>query len=423
LIKIISVRNVDSFLAKTTSKTSKNNKKVVEAIIYDVQKNGDRAVRKYEKKFTGSTLTTLQVSQNEIKDAYSRVTKDQIDAIKIAKTRLYKTEYTLKKILQGISVTLDGTKIKKNFIPISSVGCYVPGGLAKYPSTAIMSVIPAKVAGVQRIVVVSPSNKNGNVDPLTLVAADICGADKIYKTGGAQAIASLCFGTKSIPKVDKIVGPGGPFVTMAKSILSERTSIDMVAGPTELAIIADVSADPNIIAKDLISQAEHSTDTCCYVITTSQSFAKKIKNAVKQNIRIIKRKEIVKQSLETNGFVAVCKNNNDAIKLVNNLAPEHLEIITKNPQVLASKIKTAGLILIGKNAPSSASDYLLGSNHILPTNGFGKTRGSLSVLDFMKLITQIESSKTSLQRISQYMKALTSAENLPNHYEAVRSRL
>ncbi|MGQ0376908.1 MAG: histidinol dehydrogenase [Nitrososphaerota archaeon] len=422
-MKIISVRNVDSFLAKITSKTSKNNKKVVESIIYDVQKNGDRAVRKYEKKFTGATLVTLRVSKNEIKDAYSRVTQDQLDAIKIVKTLLYKTESVLKKRLQGISVKLDRTKIKKNFIPISSVGCYVPGGIAKYPSTAVMSIIPAKVAGVKRIVVVSPPNKNGKVDPLTLVAADICGADEIYKTGGAQAIAALCFGTKSITRVDKIVGPGGLFVTMAKSIVSERTSIDMVAGPTELAIITDASTDPNMVAKDLISQAEHSTDTSCYVITTSQPFAKKVRNAIEQNMRIIKRKEIVKQSLETNGFVAVCKNNDDVIKLVNNLAPEHLEIITKNPQQLAAKIKTAGLVLIGKNTPSSASDYLLGSNHILPTNGFGKTRGSLSVLDFMKLNTQIESSKTSLQCISKHMKALTSAENLPNHYEAVRSRL
>jgi len=423
LIKIISVHNVDSFLASITSKTSKNNKKFVESIIYDVQKNGDRAVRKYEKKFTGSTLTTLRVSKNEIKDAYSRVSKEQIDAIKTVKTRLYKTEYALKKGLQGISVTLDGTKIKKNFIPISSVGCYVPGGLAKYPSTAVMSIVPATVAGVKRIVVVSPSNKNGKVDPLTLVAADICGADEIYKTGGAQAIAALCFGTKSISKVDKIAGPGSTFVTMAKSIVSERISIDMVAGPTELAIIADESADPNMVAKDLISQAEHSTDTICYVITTSQSLAKKIRNAVEKNIRIIKRKEIVKQSIMTNGFVAVCKSNDDVVKLANNLSPEHLEIITKNPQVLASKIKTAGLVLIGKNTPSSASDYLLGSNHILPTSRFGKTRGSLSVLDFMKLNTQIESSKTSLQRIAKYMKVLTSAENLPNHYEAVRSRL
>jgi histidinol dehydrogenase len=423
LIKIISIRNVSSFLAKTIPKTSKNNKKIVESIIYDVQKNGDRAVRKYEKKFTGARLTTLRVSKNEIKDAYSRITTEQLDAIKIAKNRLYKTEYTLKKVLRGISVTLDGTKIKKDFIPISSVGCYVPGGLARYPSTAIMSIIPAKVAGVRRIVVVTPSNKNGKVDPLTLVAADICGADEIYKTGGAQAIAALCFGTKSISKVDKIVGPGGYFVIMAKSIISERTSIDMIAGPTELAIIADTSADPNMVAKDLISQAEHSTDTRCCVITTSRSLAKKIRNTVEQNMQKIKRKEIVKQSFLTNGFVVVCKSNDEIIKLANDFAPEHLEIITRNPQVLAAKIKTAGLVLIGKNTPSSASDYLLGSNHILPTSQFGKTRGSLSVLDFMKLNTQIESSKTSLRHISKYMKILTSSENLPNHYEAVKSRL
>jgi len=422
-MKIILVRNVGSFVASITSKTSKNNKKVVESIIYDVQKNGDRAVKKYERKFAGAALASIRVSKNEIKDAYLEITKDQLEAIRIAKNRLYKTEYALRKRLQGITVTIDGTKIKKNFIPISSVGCYVPAGLAQYPSTAVMSIVPAKVAGIRRIVMVSPPNKNGKVDPLTLVAADICGADEIYKTGGAQAIAALCFGTKTISKVDKIVGPGGMFVTMAKSILSNRTSIDMIAGPTELAIIADASADPDLVAKDLISQAEHSTDTRCYMVTTSRSFAKKVSESVKKNIRKIKREKIIKQSLQTNGFLAVCRNNYDVVRLVNELAPEHLEIITKNPQKLALKIKTAGLVLIGKNTPSSASDYLLGSNHILPTNGFGKTRGPLSVLDFMKLNTQIESSKASLQHISKYMKTLASAENLPNHYEAVRERL
>lgn len=421
-MKIISVRTVDSFLASVTSKTSKNNKKVVESIIYDVQRNGDRAVRKYEKKFANTIIGPLKVSKKEIRDAYSKITREQLDAIKIAKNRLYKTESTLKKRLQSITITTDGTTIKKSFIPISSVGCYVPGGLAQYPSTAVMSVVPAKVAGVKRIVVVSPPHKDGKLEPLTLVAADLCGSDEIYKTGGVQAIAALSFGTRSISKVDKIVGPGGPFVTMAKSIVSDKTAIDMIAGPTELAIIADALADPTLVANDLISQAEHSIDTSCYLVTTSESFAQKVRDAVEQKLRKIKRGKIVRQSLETNGFLAICKSN-DIIKLINELAPEHLEIITKNPQRFASKIKTAGLVLIGKNTPSAASDYLLGSNHILPTSRFGKTRGSLSVLDFMKLNTQIESSKASLYKISKYIRVLTSAENLPNHYEAVRSRL
>jgi histidinol dehydrogenase len=303
------------------------------------------------------------------------------------------------------------------------VGCYIPGGLAKYPSTAIMSVIPAKIAGVKRILVTSPPNKEGKLDPLTIVAADICGATEIYKTGGAQAIAALSFGTKTIQKVDKIVGPGGPFVTLAKSLVSNTTSIDMLAGPTELGIIADNSADPNFVAADLITQAEHSSDTFCFLITTSLEFAKLVNQSLTKKIKKSKRSSIVKKSLGKNGFIAVCKSNSDVIKLVNKLAPEHLEIITKNQNEIAEKITTPGIILIGKYTPASASDYLLGSNHILPTNKFGRIRGSLSVLDFVKLGTRVESSKSSLRKLSKYLETLTTAEGLPNHYESVRSRL
>ena len=256
-----------------------------------------------------------------------------------------------------------------------------------------------------------------------MVAADLCGADEIYKAGGAQAIAALSYGTKSIPRVDKIVGPGGFFVSTAKSMLSDITSIDMIAGPTELGIIADISANPDLVAYDLISQAEHSEDTFCFVLTTSEKIARAVLNSLKQKIKVAKRKEIIKKSLQKNGFIAICKSMNDVIRLANEIAPEHLEIITKKPKVLAKKITTPGLILLGKNTPSSVSDYLLGSNHILPTNGFGKVRGSLSILDFMKLGTEIESSNLALRKISKHMKALCSSESLPNHYEAVRSRM
>ena len=314
-------------------------------------------------------------------------------------------------------------KILKSFLPIVSVGCYVPGGLASYPTTLVMSVVPAKVAGVKRVAVVSPPNKQGMIDPLTLVAGDICGVDEFYKTGGAQAIAALSYGTKSIPKVDKIVGPGGTFVTTAKTLVSDTTSIDMIAGPTELSVIADNSTNPNFVTYDLFSQAEHSEDTFCYVITTSAQFARKLNNSIKEKLQNTKRKKIIQKSLSKNGFIALCKKESDVIKLANKLAPEHIEIITKNSQRLASKIKTAGLVLVGKNTPSSASDYLLGSNHILPTSGFGTVRGSLSVLDFLKLRTEIESSKVGLQKISKYMKTLSEAEGLFNHFESVRSRL
>ncbi len=418
-MKIITVKNVHSF-AKSQSRKFDN--KVVESIISLVQKDGDSALRKFEKKFNGINTKAFQVSQKEIKDAYKSVTPEQIQAIKLAKTRLEKTESALKTRLGKIEINTDGIKITKMFTPIDSVGCYVPGGLARYPSSVIMSVIPAKIAGVQKIIVVTPPNKQGKVDPLVLVAADICKANQVFKVGGAHAIAALAFGTKSIPQVDKIVGPGGSFVTAAKHLVSNVTSIDMLAGPTELAIIADDSADPKLVALDLISQAEHSSDTSCCLITTSKDLAHKVVDFIDKITATLERKDIITESLNKNGFVAICKMS-DAILLANSLAPEHLEIMTKQPKALSGKIKTAGLVLLGQNTPSAASDYLLGTNHILPTNRFGRSRGSLSVLDFLKIQTSVESSKQALQKIDKYLSALAKAESLPNHYEAVKKRL
>ena len=422
-MKIITVRDIDSFAKTIVPKPSQANKKKIESILLDVEKNGDNAVKKYEKKFAGYKKGSLKVSKREIRSSYSKVSKDQILALKLAKKRLSKTEISIKKRLGNFEITSEGVKIKKFFTPLSSVGCYVPGGSARYPSSLIMSVIPAKIAGVKRIVVTSPTNKQGVIDPLTLVAADICGVDEIYKIGGAQAIGALAYGTKTISKVDKIVGPGSSFVSIAKYFVSEKTSIDMIAGPTELGIIIDSSANPNYVAADLISQAEHSKDTFCFALTTSKKSAKDIVLSVKQIQKNTKRKKIVQKSLEKNGFIGICKSENDIVRLANELAPEHLEIISKKATTMASKITTAGLVLLGENSPSSASDYMLGSNHILPTNGFGKVRGSLSVLDFVKLGTQVISSKPALRKISKYMNELCNAEGLPNHYEAVRSRL
>ena len=423
MIRIIKVTNVEKFAAKIIPKQPQKNKTIVESILKNVKKNGDDAIRKYEKKFTGANLSSLRLTQTEIKNAYSKVSKTELSALRLAKARLEKTESIIKSILKNKTINNDGIKISKKFIPIQSVGCYIPGGLAKYPSSVIMSIVPAKVAGVKRVVVVSPPNSDGKIDPLTIVAANICGADEIYKTGGAQSIAALSYGTKTISKVDKIVGPGGSFVTTAKSLINNQTGIDMLAGPTELGIIADNSTNPKFVALDLISQAEHSSDTFCYLITTSEKLAKSVSKIISELLSKIQRGNIVKSSLKNNGFIAICRTKSDMIKLANTLAPEHLEIMAKNPDSLSSKITTPGLILLGNNTPSSASDYVLGSNHILPTNGFGKIRGSLSVLDFIKVSTQVTCSKSSLSKISKYLEVLTNAEGLPNHYEAVRGRL
>jgi len=422
-MRIIKVTNVEQFAAKILPKQPQNNKTIVESILKNVKKNGDNAIRKYEKKFSKANISSLRLSQTEIKNAYSKVSKTELSALRLAKARLGKTESIIKSLLKNKTINHDGIKISKKFIPIQSVGCYIPGGLARYPSSVIMSVVPAKIAGVKRIVVVSPPNSDGKIDPLTIVSADICGAHEIYKTGGVQSIAALSFGTKSIPKVDKIVGPGGAFVTTAKSMISDQTGIDMLAGPTELGIVADNSANPKFVALDLVSQAEHSNDTFCYLITTSEKLAKSVSNIISELIPKIQRNNLVKSSLKNNGFIAICQTKTDMIKLANTLAPEHLQIMTKNPESFSSKITTPGLILIGNYTPSSASDYVLGSNHILPTNGFGKIRGSLSVLDFIKINTQVISSKSSLSKISKYLEVLTKAEGFPNHYEAVRGRL
>jgi len=416
LIKILQVRNVDSFVESRRQKTSEKDIHTVLAILEDVRKNGDSAVKKYEQKFNGRKTTSLRVSEKEINK--EKITEAQFDALRTSALRVSITQRRLKKGLIGSVSKLQGI----SFIPITSVGCYVPGGQARYPSSAIMSAITAAEAGVKRIVITSPPGPDGKIDPMTITVAKKCGAE-IYKVGGAQAIGALAYGTKSIPKVDKIVGPGGKFVSIAKLIVSEQTSIDMIAGPTELGILADATADPELVALDLISQAEHSNDTMCFVITTSKTVAKQIQKSLEKLIPGVERSAIVKQSISKNGFIAVCKNQKEVIDLANKIAPEHMELMVKNAKTLSKSITGPGLVLIGNNTPSSASDYLLGTNHILPTSGFGRTRGGLSVLDFLKLKTVVETKKATLSEISNDLKTLTDAEGLPNHYKAVERRL
>ena len=416
MIKILQVRNVDSFVESRRQKTSEKDIHTVLAILEDVRKNGDAAVKKYEQKFNGRKTTSLRVSEKEINK--EKITEAQFDALRTSALRVSITQRRLKKGLIGSVSKLQGI----SFIPITSVGCYVPGGQARYPSSAIMSAITAAEAGVKRIVITSPPGPDGKIDPMTITVAKKCGAE-IYKVGGAQAIGALAYGTKSIPKVDKIVGPGGKFVSIAKLIVSEQISIDMIAGPTELGILADSTADPELVALDLISQAEHSNDTMCFVITTSKTVAKQIQKSLEKLIPDVERSAIVKQSISKNGFIAVCKNQKEVIDLANKIAPEHMELMVKNAKTLSKSITGPGLVLIGNNTPSSASDYLLGTNHILPTSGFGRTRGGLSVLDFLKLQTVIATKKSDLSEISDKLKILTDAEGLPNHYKAVERRL
>lgn len=396
---------------------------IVEKIINDVIRFGDNAILKYTQKYDKVKIKSIRVEKAEIKRAYNDVTVDQLNSLKKCKKLLEKNEKILLKRLTGIMSSEKGVTIKRVLKPIESVGCYIPGGRARYPSTLMMCAVPAMVAGVNRISIVSPPMKDGGIDPVTLVAADLCGIDEVYSVGGAQAVAALAYGTKTIKKVDKIVGPGGLFVNIAKFLVGNKIAIDMIAGPTELLIYADSRSEPRYVVKDLISQAEHSQDTICGIVTTSDSLVKQLENEMKNTLNSgLSRSEIISSSLRRNGFIALCKNEDDGISFINELAPEHLEVISENPGRIASRINTAGVVLLGKYSPSSASDYCLGSNHVLPTIEFGKSKSSLSVLDFVKLVNHITVTKIGLQSVQKYVKELAFAEGLPNHYFAVEER-
>ncbi len=428
MIKTITISNVKkdvTILRGSRAGISDQLIQKVASIVKDVENGGDPALRDYTKRFDGVLLNSLKVSEPEFEHAFEVVTKKQLESIQTLKARLTECERSILNQLDRVSVVSDGVRIQRSYQAIPSVGCYIPGGTARYISTVLMCAVPAKVAGVKRIVAISPPQRDGTIDPLTLVAAKICGVKEFYKFGGAQGIAALAHGTSSVEKVSKIVGPAGIFVTAAKFFVSREVSIDMVAGPTELLIYADSNSNPRLIALDLISQAEHSADTFCGLITDSYDLARRVSSEINNILKndTVPRAEIVKESLGSNGFIAICKRRTRAIEFMNELAPEHLQLVCKNARQLSKKIRSAGLVLIGKYSPSSASDYCFGSNHILPTSGFGKSRGSLSVLDFLKLATTVEATKKGLLKAQSCIDEITSAEGLINHFNAVQERL
>lgn len=394
----------------------------VQSIIRQVKENGDKALIELAQKFDKAVLTsrTLKVSKEEISEAYVKVTTNQKYALQFMKEKVATFQKQLLKD-QDVDVLNDGIAINTVLKPLESVGCYVPGGQAAYPSTLIMTVIPAKIAGVPRIVVVSPSDAQGKVNPLVLVAADICGADEVYKVGGAQSIAALAYGTQTIAPVRKIVGPGSKYVTEAKVQVSADVAIDMPAGPSEVLILADDTADARLIAYDMISQAEHGGDSVAGLITTSDKLAEQVVETVGELAESTQRSDKITEALTKYGFVITCKDIEEALELTNQFAAEHLEVITRDAKELANKL-TAGLILIGPYSPVPLSDYGSGTNHVLPTGAFAQSFSGLSVFDFMRRVSIVESSRMGLQKVAENIKVLTDAENLPNHYKAIAAR-
>ena len=393
----------------------------VSKLLEDVRKGGDIAVRELTEKFDKVTLQSFQVTKNEVYEAYSQVTQDQVDALKTSIDRISNLE---KRRLEGLEFNTysDGVVIQSRTRPIYSCGCYVPGGRASYPSTLLMNVIPARVAGVKRIVVTTPPDNNGKVNPLTLVASDLCNVDEVYKIGGVQAIASLAYGTESVQPVNKIVGPGNQYVAEAKKIVSREVAIDSPAGPSEVLIVADESADPYLIALDMISQAEHGPGGISGLVTTSQSVAEEVKSILESLLQSIPRVDMVSVVLEENGFIYICNSIEEAIDFANEFGAEHLEIMTDNPEKIAGEMQSAGLILLGPYTPVASTDYCMGVNHVLPTEGYGKINSGLTVLDFLKIVNIVECSKEGLNKVQDQIRILANAEGLPNHGLAVEGR-
>ena len=394
----------------------------VRAIISQVVKKGDAALIELTEKFDKARLDgkALRVTSREIKDSYNEVSQEQVIALKFMKNKVSAFEKLVLKQV-GFKTSMGGITVQNILRPIESVGCYVPGGQAAYPSTLVMTVVPAKAAGVPRIVVCSPPNVKGKVNPLILVAADICGVDEVYKVGGAQAIAALAYGTETIKPVCKIVGPGSKYVTTAKVLVSTDVAIDMPAGPSEVIVLADGSADARLIAYDMVSQAEHSGDSVAGLVTTSEKTALQVQKNLVKLTASVPRGEKVSEALEKYGFIIVCSSMDEAVASVNRFAPEHLEVMAANAEALAGKL-TAGLILIGPYSPVALSDYGSGTNHVLPTCGFAHAFSGLSALDFTRRVSIVESSKAGLGKVKSRIKVITEAENLPNHSKAIEAR-
>ena len=395
----------------------------VQEIVEDVRKNRDQALFAYTKKFDGADLdsSNIRVTEAEIQEAMSQVDPELLTVMKRAMKNI--REYHEKqKQNSWFTSSEDGTMLGQKVTPLSSVGVYVPGGKAAYPSSVLMNIIPAEVAGVPRIVMVTPPDKNGKVNPVTLIAAHLAGATEVYKAGGAQAVAALAFGTESIPRVNKIVGPGNIFVALAKKAVYGHVSIDSIAGPSEILVLADETANPRYVAADLLSQAEHDELASAILVTTSMELAEEVSRQIEVFLQTLSRRDILEKSLENYGYILVADSMEDAISTANEIASEHLEIVTRNPFEVMTKIQNAGAIFMGEYSSEPLGDYFAGPNHVLPTNGTAKFFSPLGVDDYIKKSSIIYYSREALEPIHKDIETFAEAEHLTAHANSIRVR-
>lgn len=395
----------------------------VAEIIQNVKNNRDQAVFDYTRRFDGAEIgqENIRVTDEEIREAYDQVDQSLVEVIRKALVNI-RSYHEKQRQYSWFDSKPDGTMLGQKVTPLSKVGVYVPGGKAVYPSSVLMNIVPAKAAGVEKIIMTTPPGKDGKVNPSTLVAAHEAGADEVYKAGGAQGIAALAFGTESIPKVDKIVGPGNIYVALAKKAVYGHVSIDSVAGPSEILVLADETANPRFVAADLLSQAEHDEMASAILITTSRELADQVSEEVDAFTAELSRKEIIQKSLDNYGYILIAENMEDAIDTVNEIASEHLEIVTKDPFQVMTKIKNAGAIFIGEYSSEPLGDYFAGPNHVLPTNGTAKFFSPLSVDDFIKKSSIIYYSREALEPIHEDIIKFATAEQLTAHANSIKVR-
>ena len=422
MIKILNYGEVANSEIFARTEPTMNVEDIVADIIYDVRKNGDSALFKYCEKFDKAKLSSLQVSEEEIDEAVEAVEPKFLEVLeKAAKNirKFHEKQVRNSFIINDENGVVSGQKV----IPVDRAGLYVPGGTAAYPSTVLMDSIPAKIAGCPEVVMVTPPNSEGKVNPVILAAAKIAGIDKIFKVGGAQAIAALAYGTESIPKVDKIVGPGNAFVAEAKKQVFGQVSIDMIAGPSEILIVADGTADPRYVAADLLSQAEHDKLASAVLVTDSGELAKAVQAELEVQIPLLERAEIARASIDANGKIIVAKTLNAAIEIANEIAPEHLELCVDNPFDYLDAIRHAGSIFMGKNCPEALGDYFAGPNHTLPTSGTAKFSSPLSVDDFVKKTQYTYFTKEALSRVARDVEYFAAQEGLTAHAKSAIIRI
>jgi histidinol dehydrogenase len=422
MIPIIKSRDIDGLLEKLRLRAEGNAdiENAVKEIINAVKTEKDAALFRYTKKFDGADKVSL-IKKEEIEAAYSSCDKDFISALQNAASNIY--DYHKRQRRQGYAVTdKEGVILGCLITPIEKVGLYVPGGSAAYPSSVLMNAIPAKIAGVKEIIMVSPPDKNGSVNPAVLAAAYICGVDRIFTAGGAQSIAALAYGTETIPKVDKIIGPGNIYVATAKRLLFGVVDIDMIAGPSEILIIADEKANPSFIAADMMSQAEHDPLSSSLLLTVSGEMAEKVNQEINRQIKYLERKEIIQKSLKDYGAAVICASLREAAEISDRIAPEHLEIMTENPFDVLGLVKNAGSVFLGAHSPEPLGDYYSGTNHVLPTNGTARFFSALGVDSFVKKSGYTYYSESALRKAKKDITAIAGKEGLTAHANSINIR-